>query len=134
MAIIGINYDGCNTYDEVSGEVISSSFEYESVTLSTRDEKFIFQTGNLVKDWFDVNKKYTEIQDKEPFCSYSSSINHFQADGGKFDSAYLHIIDNKPVLLYVNHDSPDTVWEDGIEFFVHEGTRPTWEELKEMCK
>jgi len=23
---------------------------------------------------------------------------------------------------------------DGIEFFVHEGTTPTWEELKTLCE
>jgi hypothetical protein len=86
-----------------------------------------------------------EIMDEEPYLSASSDVNHFQSDGGKFDSAYLHIIDDKPVLRYCiwADDSRDKIerlienreiYEKGWEFFVPEGTKPTWEELKEMCK
>jgi hypothetical protein len=81
-----------------------------------------------------------EIMDEEPYLSASSDVNHFQWDGGKFDSAYLHIVDEKPVLKYVDRTDPNylytqmDVYEKGWEFFVPENTQPTWEELKEMCK
>jgi hypothetical protein len=143
MAFISMKYDGGNTYDEISGEVISNNFVYESVTLSAKEEKFIFNSGNFVKDWFDAKKKYmNELQDTEPYLTASSDINHIQSDSGdKFDSGYLHIINDKPVLLYVDTEAPNYDWmkeswkyEKGWEFFVPSGTKPTWEELKEMCK
>lgn len=136
MAFISIQYDGGNNYDEESGEVISNDFVYESVTISTKKEKFIFNSGNFVKDWFDAKKKYMdELQDTEHYLSASSDINHIQSDSGnKFDSAYLHVVDDKPILLYTDANKSDYVWMEGWEFFVPAGTKPTYEELKEMCK
>lgn len=148
MAVIGINYSGCDhDYDDDGNriELNPSTFKYESVRLHTRNEDLEFKSGNFVKDWYDAKKKYMEVMDEEPYLSASSDVNHFQGDGGKFDSAYLHIIDDKPVLRYCTwaDDSRDMIerlienreiYEKGWEFFVPEGTKPTWEELKEMCK
>ncbi len=75
---------------------------------------------------------------EEQPISHSSSVDHFIMDGAPFDSAYLHIVDGKGVLKYVDETDPgylytqQDVYEKGIEFFVKEGTQPTWEELKEM--
>ena len=143
MAVIGINYSGCDhDYDEEDEriELNPSTFKYESVYLHTNGGEFIFNSGNFIKDWYDAKKHYISIMDKEPYLSQSSSCNHFQSDGGKYDSAYLHMIDGKPVLLYVDTTDPHwlttqrDVFELGWEFFVPEGTKPTWGELKEMCK
>ena len=47
-------------------------------------------------------------------------------DGAPFDSMYLAFDENdKPYLT--------SEYIDGIEFFVKEGTTPTWEELREIC-
>jgi hypothetical protein len=67
------------------------------------------------------------------FCG-SSSVGHFFMDGADkfFDEAYLidEIMNGKTkrVLKY------DDYYEDNIIFYVPKGTRPTWTELKEICK
>ena len=67
---------------------------------------------------------------------HSSSVDHFIMDGAKFDSAYLHIIDGKPVLRYVDHSDPDYIYtqsetyDKGWKYFVPQGLQPTWAELK----
>lgn len=138
MAVIGINYTGGNTYDD-NDNIIGNNMKYKSVYIHTNKKQYKFKSGNFIKDWFDAKKKYMEIMDKEPYLSGSSTCDHFQGDGGKFDSAYLHVIDGEPVLKYVDHSDPDW-WRnqcdifEGWEFFVPEGTQPTWEELKKMCK
>ena len=143
MATIGINYSGCDhDYDEDDNriELNPSTFEYHNVYLHTKDGVHKFESGNFVKDWYDAKKKYMEIMDVEPFLSGSSTCDHFQGDGGKFDSGYLHVVDGKPALKYIDNSDPNylftqqEIYEDGWEFFVPEGTQPTWEELKELCK
>lgn len=140
MAVIGINYTGGNIYADDSETIIGNDMVYESVSLRTRDGNLIFNSGNFVKDWFDAKKKYMEIMDDEPFLSASSTCNHFQWDGGKYDSAYLHVVDGVCVLKYMDDtkdfldDDQRDIFENGWEFFVDEGTKPTWEELKEICK
>lgn len=138
MAVIGINYTGGNIYDGDTDNIIDNDMVYESVSLFIKGNKtLIFNSSNFVKDWFDAKKKYVEIMHDEPFLSASSTCNHFQWDGGKFDSAYLHTIDDVPVLKYMDDskliDEQTDVY-NGWEFFVDEGTKPTWEELKEICK
>ncbi len=130
MAIIGINYKEPNTQ------------KYQSVRISYGEkEEKLFATGNFIKDWYDM-RKFTafELSDSEPYFCHSSSVDHFIMDGAPYDSAYLHMIDDKPVLKYL--DRSDSLWfinqrdivDNGIEFFVPEGTQPTWEELKKMCE
>jgi hypothetical protein len=139
MAVIGINYDGGNEYGE-NGDVVSNHMKYNSVYLYiNEEEEFVFASGDFIKDWYNAKKKYGEFIDKEPFLSQSSSCNHFQSDGGHFDCAYLHVINEKPVLKYVDTTEPDwvfsqrDVFENGWKFFVKEGEKQTWEELKEYC-
>ena len=146
MAVIGINYDGCDHAYDGQGERIEidpsdpSYLKYESVYLKYRNGEKIFDSGDFAKDWLNAKKFYQmELMDKE-HLSGSSSCDHFHMDGANYDSAYLHIVDDKPVLKYV--DKSDEHWlayqrdvyEDGWEFFVEPGTQPTWEELKEICK
>lgn len=138
MAVIGINYSGGNRYDD-NGNLIEDEPKYENVYLHTDSGEFLFKSGNFVKDWFDAKKKYVqELSDKE-HLSGSSSCDHFIMDGAKFDSAYLHMEGKTPVLKYVDRTDPKWYYTqkrifDGWEMFVPEGTTPTWEELKEICK
>jgi hypothetical protein len=152
MAVIGIRYSGCDhDYDDNDERIeIDPSdpeyLKYESVYIHHRDGEKVFDSGNFIKDWFDAKKFFqVELMDKEPYLSGSSTCDHFIMDGAKFESSYLHIIDDEPVLRYCTwaDDSLDMmeilienreIYEKGWEFFVPEGTKPTWEELKEMCK
>ena len=146
MAVIGINYSGfTHEYDDNDNEIqIDTSdpryLKYESVYVHYQGGEKIFNSGNFIKDWFDAKGFYARgLMDKEPYLSGSSTCDHFHMDGANFDSAYLHIIDDKPVLKYV--DTSDEHWwmtqrdiyENGWEFFVEPGTQPTWEQLKEYC-
>ena len=152
MAVIGINYSGCDhTYGDNDERIeIDPSdpkyLKYESVYVHYQGGEKVFDSGNFIKDWFNAKKFFQlELMDKEPYLSGSSTCDHFQMDGAKFDSGYLHFIEDKPVLRYCTYqdDSRDKmdilienrdIYENGWEFFVPEGTQPTWEELKEMCK
>jgi len=111
---------------------------YKSVDLHYNNTKKIFNSGNFIKDWFDL-KKFITLELDVNYITYSSSVDHFIMDGAPYDQAYLHMIDEKPVLKYF--DRSNLNWwidsekiGDGTELFVHDGTKPTWEELKELCK
>lgn len=134
MAVIGINYTGGNRYDD-NDVLIEDEPMYESVYLHTNKGKFIFNSGNFVKDWFDAKKKYIQEFSEEEFLAGSSTCDHFIMDGAKFDSGYLHMDGETPVLKYVD-EKDENLREviNGWEMFVPEGTQPSWEELKEMCK
>jgi hypothetical protein len=141
MAVRGINYEGANhDYDDNDERIETpGGLKYKSVYIHYRGGEKIFDSGNFIKDWFDAKKFYSqELIDKEPHLSGSSTCDHFLMDGAEFDSAYLHMDDDKPVLKYVDRSNDlfiqRQVWDGGWEFFVKEGTQPTWEELKEMCK
>jgi len=132
MAYTTINYDDGN----------EQNLGYESVELHFgKDEKKFFNTGNFVKDWWDRTKFIIQtLLDSEPFFTHSSSIDHFIMYGAPYDSAYLHTTDDgKPILKYIDKTDPHYLLNqaeiyEGIEIFVPEGTQPTFEELKEMCK
>jgi hypothetical protein len=143
MAVIGINYEGANhDYDDNDERIETpGGLKYKSVYVHYKGREKVFDTGNFIKDWFDANLFFSqELMDKEPYLSGSSTVDHFHMDGDEFDSAYLHVIDGKPILKYVDTTDPNylftqrDVYENGWEFFVETGTQPTWEELKKMCK
>lgn len=100
---------------------------YESVEFHIDGEKIFYNTGDFEKDWYnhmkDVILKY---YDKGPH-SNSSSVDHFIMDGVKFESAYMKWDKDENPYLDYEYDHHNT----GLEFFVHEGTRPTWKELKD---
>ncbi len=100
------------------------------ISYGENNEK-VFSSGDFVKDWYDMRKfMIQELSNTEPVFSHSSSVDHFIMDGAPYSSAYLKIDKNKnPYLSYEICD-----YDNGIEFFVPEGTQPTWEELKEMCE
>lgn len=125
MAVYGINYDEGNKKD----------LGYESVRISYGDginEMKVFNSGNFVKDWFDLVKFIiTELSKTEPFFIGSSSVDHFFMDGADelYDEAYLITgTTGESELFYSN------VSHYEINFYVPKSTQPTWEELKEMCK
>lgn len=116
MAIISIDYD------EPKPET------YRGVEISTRDNKDKrFDSGDFIKDWFNVIK-YTNTEIEDGYVMYSSSVDHFIMDGAPFDSKYLIMVDDKPVLV------TPAISNEGLELFVKEQENPTWEELKEYCK
>lgn len=121
MAVYGIDYDDGN----------KKKLGYKSVSISydnLKKEK-IFNSGNFVKDWYDLVKfMIMELSKTEPHFIGSSSVDHFFMDGAKFDEAYLVDENEKSVLKYGSY------YKDGIIFYVPEGTQPTWKELKEICK
>jgi hypothetical protein len=142
MAVIGINYEGANhDYDENDERIETpGGLKYQSVYIHYQDGEKVFDSGNFIKDWFDAKRFFSkELMDKEPYLSGSSTCDHFHMDGADFDSAYLHIVDDKPVLKYLDREDPNwfmtqrDVYEKGWEFFVEPGTQPTWEELKKYC-
>ncbi len=121
MAVVSIQYD----------EGKKKNLNYKSVQLSYNwgEDKKLFNTGNFVKDWYDCIKFMIMNINDEP-VSHSSSVNHFIMDGAKFDSAYLVTDLNEKTILRYGYLSSTP----GIEFFVEQGTTPTWEELKAMCE
>jgi hypothetical protein len=138
MAVLGINYDGGNTYDN-DGKLILNDIIYESVYLYTNKGEFLFKNGNFIKDWFEATKKfYTELVEHEPFLSHSSSVDHFFMDGADYDSAYYIEEGESVKLVYLDKTDKNWVWSDvidnGVEFFVEKGTMPTWEEFKQIVK
>lgn len=112
--------------------------QYEQINCSSTetDDNKIFKSGNFVKDWFDMIKhiifESDENGDRTFSATFSSSVNHFITDGKAYDSAYLHFGNGK--TPYLDYDNVDNGNLEGVEFFVPKGTRPTWLELKEMCK
>jgi len=128
MAVIGINYEGGERIgDENDDELPRTPIVYENVYLYLRTGKEILFSGNFVKDWYNAKKKFMEVSDKEGYLSASSSVDQFIMDGAPYDSAYLIFKDDIPELVY-EYD------EKGWEMFVEKGTKPTWEELKKLCK
>lgn len=125
MAVYGINYDEGNEKD----------LGYESIRIRYgKNEEKLFNSGNFVKDWFDLIKFIImELSKTEFHFTGSSDVDHFFMDGADklYDEAYLvdATVDGetKSVLSY-DYD------EDAIKFYVLKGTQPTWDELKEMCK
>lgn len=147
MAVIGINYSGyTHEYDDNGTRIeIDTSdsryLKYESVYVHYQGDERIFDSGNFIKDWFEAKDFYARgLMDKEPYLSGSSTCDHFHMDGADFDSAYLHVVDGKPVLKYIDRSDVNwyfnqkSIYEDGWEFFVLPNTQPTWLELKEYCK
>ena len=130
MAFIRINYDDGNR----------ENLSYESVEIHYgNDLKKCFASKNFIKDWWDMRKfMILELSD-EIYFTKSSSVDHFIMDGAPYDSAFLHIVDGKSVLKYIDYAEDNYLYSqqdiyEGIEFFVPQGTQPTWEELKEICK
>jgi hypothetical protein len=136
MAVIDINYDEGN----------EENLGYKSVQVSYgNNEKKIFNSGDFVKDWFDMTKYViTVLYKTESHFIHSSGVDHFIMDGAPYDSAYLHTVDGKAVLRYINRKKGSLdmdemianreIYEKGIEIFIEENTIPTWEELKERFK
>lgn len=124
MSVISINYNDGG--DPLGYESVQFSFGFSN-------EKKIFNSGNFVQDWFDMRKFMIMEYDnsKDPYSSYSSSVDHFIMDGAPYESAYLKPVDDKSEKWFLDYEYD--FQNQGIEFFVPEGTRPTWEELKTMC-
>ena len=125
MAVYGINYDEGN-----------KDLGYKSVRIHyAGDSERLFNSGNFVKDWFDLMKFIiTELHETEPHFVGSSDVDHFFMDGADelYDTAYL--VFNEQEKKHILYYGRVREVQEGIEFHVPKGTQPTWEELKEMCK
>lgn len=117
MNFVTINYD-IDKADKVT---------YFSVQLSYDEDKKIkmFDTGDFIKDWFDLIK-FLAFETKGR-TNFSSSVDHFIMDSGIYDCAYMVFEDGEAQLSY-------GYVEDAIEIFVPENTQPTWSELKQKYK
>lgn len=126
MAVIGINYDEGSKKKDLG---------YESVYVHHSNGEEVFKSGDFVKDWLNHNKWIAEnLYETEPHFSNSSSVDHFIMDGAKFDSAYLKMKDDGETGYLVYYKDEEYDYESpGQEFFVKEGTTPTWQELKDYC-
>lgn len=125
MAVINIDYDDGN----------KQNLGYKSVEVlygKNTNEKKVFDSGNFVKDWFNCIKFcMLDIPKKEYPVMFSSSVDNFIMDGALYDSAYF-IYENSANGEHLKYGNE---WDGkGIEHFVPRGTKPTWKELKEMCK
>lgn len=140
MAFIGINYTGAEYDYNENYERIETpgGLVYESVYLRYKDGERVFNSGDFIKDWYDAHKYYIENLAETEYLTSSSTCDHFFMDGAKCDPAYLHL-DGTPKLKYIDYSddmwvvNQQEVYESGLEFFVTEGTKPTWAELKAMC-
>ncbi len=132
MAVIGVNYEEGN----------KANLNYKSVYIhaTSKKQNKLFDSGDFVKDWFNALKYFHQNQEKLGHLSGSSTCDHFIMDGASFSSAYLHIVNGKPVLKYIDYKDKNyihtqrEIYEDGYEYFVAKDTQPTWEELKEYCR
>ena len=114
MATIGINYK------------ISREVGYESVYLILiTGEKIIFSSGNFVKDWYSAKKSFLDNIHNEVSLNLDPTVYQFIKDGARFDFAYIRVENDTAIFSYEG---------TGWEMFVSKGTRPTWPELKEICK
>lgn len=146
MAYLDVNYNGFTSkYDSETDTEIQLDpqdpdyFKYNFVSIEHNGGKEIFDSGDFVKDWFMAKRFYMMNLNEKEHLSGSSSCDHFHMDGADFDSAYLHMEGDVPVLKYLDKTDPNwirTQWhivKDGWEFFVNPGTKPTWQELKDYC-
>lgn len=143
MAVISINYDGCEyDYNPETNENIKSMFpiEYKNVEISlSNGDKKTFNSDNFIVDWYYAIKTfYKELYHVEHHLSYSSSVNHFIMDGAPYSSAYIHFINDKPILKYLsdfnNELEKRKIYEKGIEVFVIKNTKPTYVDYIEYIK
>jgi hypothetical protein len=107
---------------------------YEAVEINyADDQEKVFDSGDFVRDWYFLLKWIIlEAEFKNEPLINSSSIDHFIMDGAPYDSAYLVFDNDEPQLAYAK-DCWDDCIDEGIEFFVARDTKPTWEELREIC-
>lgn len=109
---------------------------YKGVDISYgQNQKKIFNSGNFIKDWYDLMKFIiTELGETEPHFVGSSCVDHFFMDGADklYDESYLvfHEQAKEHILYYGRVREP----QEGIKFYVLKGTQPTWKELKKMCE
>jgi len=101
---------------------------YKSVEIHDFDDNITkFESGDFVKDWYDLVKFLLTTLIDEPYHVHSSSVDHFIMDGAEFDSVYLGFDPKNQVpRLYYNYD------DGGVELFVKKGTKPTWNELRKL--
>ena len=108
MAVISISYSEGN----------KKNLNYKSVQIShnTLKKNKKFSSGNFVKDWYNLMKFIIEndLWNKE-IISHSSSVDHFIMDGAPYDSAYLHMENNNPILKYT-----EEINEEELKIFLKE--------------
>jgi hypothetical protein len=135
MAITSINYDEGSRKKDLGYKSVEISYD-------SGKRKKIFKSGNFVKDWYDCRKfMITKLSETEYTFMHSSTVDHFIMDGGKklYDTTFLYT--DGGTTGYLEYDKNKLLRamlseynnEQGIEFFVKKGTKPTWEELRVLC-
>ena len=115
MAIVGI-------------KSVNGKYENVKITYDNSTKIKTFESGDFVKDWFELTKfiifnKETDLKN-DYTVSTSSSVDHFIMDTDEFESAYLM---NDGTLGY---DLTFRELDGQFEFFVKKDERPTWQEFK----
>jgi len=125
MAVINIVYTEPNV----------KTYKYVEISYRKAGENKtkIFNSGNFVRDWYDLNKwvaqnQETELGDEYAYAA-SSSVDHFITDGAPYIARYLKLDENNKPYLDSNFDFID----QGTEFFIPEEVDWTWEQLKEYA-
>ena len=123
MAVISIYYNESSNKKDIIKGYVSVEISYNDCGKTKVKE---FNSGDFVKDWYDCNKFIImKLSETESHFSNSSTVDHFIMSGAPFRSAYLKV-DPIPRLSYEYDDN-------GTEFFVKKGTKPTWKQLRELC-
>lgn len=119
MSVVHINYEGCN-----------ETLKYQNVTC----DEVVYESGDFIKDWYDLMKDYLK-ESKYEHIVCSSSVDHFFFDGANYDSAYLTLEDGIWNFKYIDIENmtileQHLIVDSGVEYFVPNGTRMTWNEFK----
>ena len=119
MAVYSIEYD----------EPDVSTYKHVKISYGENQKK-IFDSGDFVKDWYNLIKFIVLNLEEYPIVG-SSSVDHFFMDGANdlYDVAYLVPDENDETKLVYERKG-----EDFIELYVPKGMQPTWEELKILCQ
>ncbi len=102
---------------------IPTSYKYVEIH-NDGNETIIFDSGDIIKDWYYHNKYITFNTLDSTSLGNSSSVDHFVMDCNSIDSSHL-------VFEGVSYELHKDGF--GLEYFVKGGTNPTWDELRKYC-
>ena len=110
MAVISVNYNE------------GSDLKYLETSIYLNGESIDYDSGDFVKDWYDLMKFILcGGLEEEYHIVFSSSVDHFISDTGLYDTLYLRSLDIKNT----EWELTDEYDELGFQFFVPKGKRYT---------
>ena len=117
MAVLSVNYNE------------GGDLKYIEASIYHNGESIDYNSGDFVKDWYDL-MKFILCGGLENYYHivFSSSVHHFVDDTGLYDTLYLRPIDPKSTKW----EFTDQYDENAFQFFVPKGKRYTWEQYKQL--